>query len=387
MRSQGWEPGDYLGAKNASHANLHTAANASHIRVLLKDDNLGIGAKSGGQRAGECTGLDVFNDLLGRLNGEDEKAIDDRREKREDAKRRLNFEGRWGGVRFVKGGWLVGDKIEGLIGEEREKIPGQDEKDAQSEGSDIGDRPKKGKKKRKRDGADVGSTPASEKKKSKKRRVQETEGSVAGYGVVDELSKKGKKRRKVSAEEETSLAEISRSEDTRTPKSKRRKDLKDQIQDSPEVIAVKVIKTKKVKKTKKRLELDVESARLKPGDTEATSDKAVKIKKRTEPKPPVEVPSAALSADPRLLQEPSTKRKKVKQDISLEASDNAPQKQELLITHLATPPTTLSTTSSGRSTPITGGRHAVRSRNIAQKRLACMDATALNQIFMVKGSV
>jgi len=42
--------------------------------------------------------------------------------------------------------------------------------------------------------------------------------------------------------------------------------------------------------------------------------------------------------------------------------------------------TPLATPSSGRSTPMMQGRHAVRSRYIAQKKLASMDAASLNQV-------
>ena len=75
LTAQGWKPGDYLGARDAEHASHYTAANASHIRVLLKDDNLGLGARrSGGSGAGgganaETFGLSQLAGLLGRLNG------------------------------------------------------------------------------------------------------------------------------------------------------------------------------------------------------------------------------------------------------------------------------------------------------------------------------
>jgi Pin2-interacting protein X1 len=108
MTSQGWQPGDYLGAKNAAHAEFHTAANASHIRVSVKDDNLGLGAKIGsGVGHGECTGLDVFTNLLGRLNGKDEEELEREQKSREDLKRAIYTERRWGSIRFVPGGFLI----------------------------------------------------------------------------------------------------------------------------------------------------------------------------------------------------------------------------------------------------------------------------------------
>ena len=118
MTAQGWQPGEYLGVKDAAHAEFHTAANASHIRVFVKDDNLGLGAKKGsGLAQGECTGLDAFQALLGRLNGKDEDELVKEQKSREALKRAIYSEHKWGSVRFVKGGFLIGDKIQKLIEE------------------------------------------------------------------------------------------------------------------------------------------------------------------------------------------------------------------------------------------------------------------------------
>lgn len=122
MSSQGWTPGSLLGATNAPHAIHHTAANASHIRVILKDDTLGLGAKKGsGLAEGECTGLDVFKTLLGRLNGNEEEVVAELKSK-EELKRAIYSERKWGTIRFVKGGVLVGDKIQDLIDGEKERL-------------------------------------------------------------------------------------------------------------------------------------------------------------------------------------------------------------------------------------------------------------------------
>src|SRR3954452_8020092 len=93
MQAQGWQPGDFLGAKDANHAEHYTAANASHIRVLVKTDNLGLGAKNGsGVGHGECTGLDAFKNLLGRLNGADEDELEKEQKSREDLRRAIYSE-------------------------------------------------------------------------------------------------------------------------------------------------------------------------------------------------------------------------------------------------------------------------------------------------------
>ena len=115
LTAQGWCPGDFLGAKGASHAKHYTSANASHIRVALKDDNLGLGAKRGsGQAEGQCTGLDAFQGLLGRLNGKSDGALQKEQESRDDLKRAIYSERRWGSVRFIRGGLLIGEKMRTL---------------------------------------------------------------------------------------------------------------------------------------------------------------------------------------------------------------------------------------------------------------------------------
>jgi len=111
LLSQGWTPGGVLGAKNAAHSSHYTAANSSHIRVLLKDDNLGLGAQRG-KAEGQNFGLLGFNDLLGRLNGKDEAVIQQEQEKRVEIGKMLYAQQRWGGTSFVSGGLLVGDRME-----------------------------------------------------------------------------------------------------------------------------------------------------------------------------------------------------------------------------------------------------------------------------------
>lgn len=115
LESQGWIPGDFLGPKNAAHSAHHTAANASHIRVTLKDNNLGLGAQPGrSQQDGETTGLDMFQDVLGRLNGKSETQLVTDRKLRIQLRGSNFVEQRWGRLRFVSGGFLVGDKLQAL---------------------------------------------------------------------------------------------------------------------------------------------------------------------------------------------------------------------------------------------------------------------------------
>ena len=77
------------------------------------EDNLGLGA---GQRSNcystQCTGLDAFQGLLGRLNGKSEKDLEKEKKARDSLKATLYAENKWGGLRFVSGGFLVGTRQE-----------------------------------------------------------------------------------------------------------------------------------------------------------------------------------------------------------------------------------------------------------------------------------
>ncbi|RJE23280.1 hypothetical protein PHISCL_04395 [Aspergillus sclerotialis] len=112
LSSQGWTPGSFLGAKNAAHADMFTAASAAHIKVVVKDDTLGLGAKSMQNRLDEPTGLDAFKGLLGRLNGKTDTDLAQEQRKRDDAKLARYAVTRWPAVRFISGGLLAQEKIE-----------------------------------------------------------------------------------------------------------------------------------------------------------------------------------------------------------------------------------------------------------------------------------
>ena len=71
---------------------------------------------------GECTGLDVFQDLLGRLNGKSDVDLEKEQKSRNDLKRALYTERRFGALRFVSGGVLVGDRIEKLVEDEKLRL-------------------------------------------------------------------------------------------------------------------------------------------------------------------------------------------------------------------------------------------------------------------------
>nr|POE63265.1 protein pxr1 [Quercus suber] len=114
LAQQGWAPGQYLGAENASHAGHYSAANASHIRVLLRDDNLGLGAKVGGKANADTFGLSTLSGIFGRLNGKSEEVVQKQQGHLRDAELRTYQAQKYGFMNFVSGGLLVGDKMEEL---------------------------------------------------------------------------------------------------------------------------------------------------------------------------------------------------------------------------------------------------------------------------------
>ncbi|KAL8917833.1 MAG: hypothetical protein Q9208_007721 [Pyrenodesmia sp. 3 TL-2023] len=110
LLSHGWTPGASLGVKDAPY--VKNPASLTHVRIAAKDDNLGLGARSSGRsHDGPTTGLGGLQDLLGRLNGKEDKQLEKERRSREDTRRTLYAERRRGFGSFVSGGFLVGDKI------------------------------------------------------------------------------------------------------------------------------------------------------------------------------------------------------------------------------------------------------------------------------------
>ncbi|KAL8703934.1 MAG: hypothetical protein Q9201_002884 [Fulgogasparrea decipioides] len=103
-------PGSVLGASNASYTD--NPASLSHVRITVRDDNLGLGARNGPQDDDPSTGLDGLQNLLGRLNGKENKVLQSEQRSREDTRTAIYADRRWGFGNFVSGGFLVGDRIQ-----------------------------------------------------------------------------------------------------------------------------------------------------------------------------------------------------------------------------------------------------------------------------------
>lgn len=92
--------------KDAKHAVHHSPASLSHVRIAIKDDTLGLRAEYRASQE-ECRATEIFHDILGRLNG---KSMTESEIKKNSA----FVDQRWGRLRFVSGGLLVGDELKSL---------------------------------------------------------------------------------------------------------------------------------------------------------------------------------------------------------------------------------------------------------------------------------
>ncbi|KAK0632301.1 hypothetical protein B0T14DRAFT_417757 [Immersiella caudata] len=326
LRSQGWEPGQYLGVQGAEHAQWHTEANSTHIRVVLKDDQLGLGAKR--NNGDECTGLDAFQMLLGRLNGKSEDALESERKAREDHKLNVYVERKLGTIRFVSGGFLVGDQVV--------------------------DSPS-GKKEVSQPSSATGSTVTSEeeteeaapsKKRSKKRKTAEdsSDGEERKKAKKEKKDKKSKKSKKRKAEAE---AEVDAEALSKEKKSKKRKTTDDSDEDASS--AEQSSKEADIKESK--------AERKERREREKQEKQERKDKRRAEK---AASKSATESGD-----DTSTEKKRRKGNSASMATSGT-----------STP------VLSGSSTPTIMGssRYLARQKFIAQKKLAFTDSTALNQV-------
>lgn len=113
LQSHGWTPGSFLGARHAIHSVSPSAAKLPEVKIVLKDDNLGLGARGGIKcDNGRCTGLDVFQGILGRLNGQNEPQPEREGRLVEDRMNNVNQEKPIRSIGFISGGFLGGTRKE-----------------------------------------------------------------------------------------------------------------------------------------------------------------------------------------------------------------------------------------------------------------------------------
>jgi len=188
-----------LGAKDASHAAHYTAASQSHIRVFLKDDNLGLGAKRGSERA-ENFGLAGLESILGRLNGK-EAEVKKEEERLEEIEKRAFVYRKYGMMNFVSGGFLVGDKITKKSDVKKEvEIKTEIKSEPESEDGAVDKKSKK----RKHEERAEDEPKLKRKKKSIDLRDESKAVKKDGKSKKDKKEKSGKSRRSSSADSEAS---------------------------------------------------------------------------------------------------------------------------------------------------------------------------------------
>ncbi|KAI1376243.1 hypothetical protein F4677DRAFT_419296 [Hypoxylon crocopeplum] len=341
LRAQGWEPGKFLGAQDASHSHLHSAASAAPINVLMKDDTLGLGAKPRHKQNAECTGLDVFKDLLGRLNGKSEEVIEKERQVRSGIKTNLYVEKKYGLMRFVSGGLLVGDQIKELVATTTKAEPS-----VKVENDEPATAPE-----------DTTTRPAKKQKEKKSKKRKAEEFNFTNNPDIIREKKRKRRSKDESFQEDSSSQEPEKS-------SRKKKSKKSKREGNDETEPTRSDKKKKSKKSKKDSEHKVEDDVTPIALEDALLEKSASKKERKERKKKDKKDKKHKRSD---ISEAST-------DVPTPASIVTPQESSV-----ATP------TGTGTSTPQAfSARHYARSRNIASKRMAMADLQALNQIFMVK---
>lgn len=340
LRSQGWQPGQYLGAQDAPHADMHSAASASYIRVALKDDMKGLGFDRA--KEDEVTGLDVFSDLLSRLNGKSDAAVEEDKQARLVIKTHAFVERRYGPMRFVRGGLLIGDELKEDKAESDEEMSDTtlgDEEDVKMAEAVVEDSDKKSKK-RKAASIDEGEESSAQDADSKKRQRKE--------------ERKSKKSRSDSTTNSTEDAQRRDEEKARKKEKKEKK------------------KEKKARKEKSRSKDETEPTI--DDDADESSDRAKKRKSKSKDKK-----ERSKDSDDATIDSERKKSKKEKKRRKEEGSDSESTTPAEATSAVSTGQSTPVGAGSGTSTPM-GNRNFVRSRFIAQKKQAVMDAKALSQV-------
>lgn len=219
LEKMGWKPGKGLG--------LVEHAMTSHVKVSIKTDNTGLGSKLAKKKkndefdSGECAGLDVFQRILGRLNGKEEQINNElERQRKENI-----INGKWG-MHFVKG-----DTLKSTWDADCKKLrSGQSRKRSRSDpDSDSCDskRSRKEKKESKKEKKKVNTDKKSKKEKTKKE---------------DKSEKKEKSEKKLKTKESSKMV--------KSDKKEKKSKLKSEEEDSKRLKKDRKSKEKKLKKDK-----------------------------------------------------------------------------------------------------------------------------------------
>ncbi|EON64995.1 hypothetical protein W97_04230 [Coniosporium apollinis CBS 100218] len=367
LTSQGWTPGQALNP-HAGHAGHYTVANTSHIRIALKDDNLGLGATRGGRDA-ETFGLSQLAGLLGRLNGKGEGEL----RKEEAARRDVQLVGyqerRWGAVRFVSGGFLVGEKAE-------------EEKESEDQGAGTaapvaraGEPDAASLKKRKRTDEEEPDEEEKRSLKKKRRSSRDLRAEAKKQESRDKTPKELQRRKHRDAEDvelttepatAASSSSASASSDERAERRRRKAE-------------------KKARKAAESAESGESATATTTADVSAAvssdevPDKAEKRRRKAERKAAKEL--KRLKREGKRLKREERRLNNKEKSRTDDATSSASSKESSPESSAGVQQAEAQAKPPAR---FAGGRHAVRQRYIRSKQMASMDPQALKEIFMIK---
>lgn len=302
---------------------------------MLREDNLGLGAKIGKGNA-ETFGLSMFSVLLGRLNGKSDAEV----QKQENAQRDVQLASyqaqKFGFMNFVSGGFLVGDKIEQQVHAKNERSEGKAmESSAQYSAAS-----------------------------SKKRKAADTEDEAAGK------QPKRKKQRSDLRSEAVAIDDTKSS--TNSSESKRKKNKRHSTLDSATL--------ETTEHTRSRASLSSERRKLRKED---------KQRKKSVPAESADEKSR-LRQEKRARKEERRKRKEERRrkDAKTTTRTTGDGPQQVAQQYRSGTPLEAITEEISplkKNAPVEGGsRHAVRHRYIQQKRMASLNPQAMKEIFMIK---
>ena len=349
LRDQGWQAGQYLGARDAPYASFHTEANASHIRVFFREDNSGIGHKRDVQD--ECTGLDAFQHILGRLNGNIMDKTGEDEGAGEDYKKILYTEGQYGGIKFVRGGFLVQDTIESAKDESENGNLNPEvhiSTDFQTKTAVE---------------CKTGLTKTSRKHKKEEKEQRETEKKERKEKKNERKEKKEKKCK--ASEDDPNFDRLARKKELWKAEEENTEstDIKASLSSGDQSLISSSWKISKKKKMKS------EPALADRGKQDKKSKRDKKSKKWKQ--------SDNQTSLDRMKSDKDKRKRNAKSTNDAQDSEELSSALESRETPVHLPPPVLGTASH----PPVEARRLHRSRFIAQKRAAVMDKAALNQVF------
>lgn len=294
---------------------------------MIKDDMLGIGAKKGTQDD-ECTGLDMFQDLLGRLNGRAEEEVEKSREAREKTKRMIWVDKKYK-MRFVLGEVYQSSDIEKL----KRREVGMEQEEGRARAKDT----VKAKTSAQMEGlkAEANSVDNKRKENSKKRKIKEGE---EGEG------KKAKKKRKGKSEND---------EMTKAKRDKRdKKEVNEMVKrDRKEISEVTGLKFPQSSGTTIESDETLLESRGRKGEISSKKHKEERKRKKKKGK--------------------KEKEGKIDQSREVKSAESSPENSNNVEESQAV--------AIAVARALTG-RQAIRHKYIAAKRGAIMDAQALNEV-------